>query len=867
MLDPASSEEEVDGEGGGNSGRGGANATAEEMPPPPHPASLRDRFQPNGSIAVMVNSATTSALFHDVTPAVSTAAADTAALLLVVDTIARSLLPAIVNNGSLVRELLDLSPASETNATLTAAEEDALVLSALGQVYFFFFVGDDGAGFSGSGRFIKESLQFECRNYPKGHPNDPSGIDCNFPFYWFTNFTRTVELSNFTHLVALDGVLGSGGGGGGDNSGSGGVEGLLEMAEAQMLAEALKKARAEEEDNDDSSSAAPFISIDAPFDEGFEFYAYTDSNLDTLSDAQRSVNTALAGRVIAAPPSSSSSSKMNTPPLSLLGYFAGGSLKHKEERLVVVNSTVNATRTSVTSLAARRAASNNSSTCSSIYSLLNFTAVNISNSSGVEEEEGVVVPLHLTTTLPPSSLWSFMLAAYGDLTDKEVAESLSPTPPPLVPSGWRSRSFTVISAVKPDEEVAGGGGGGGAEDCSASSSRRLSHYKRFYAAGGAASTATLRTARSVSASLDSYPSMLASGGGGASTVVFNSTGGDTDGGNERVVSFRLSAASRAQLRRRLVHGMLAAVADVTANLILELLVEGSLRPAAAASRNPSRADKAIGDALDQIAFVPSEERGGVTRLQLALPASRAEAHRLFYCLGANTECAYMQGHSYTLGYSGRIPATMTDGGAPNSDTEDAAAVFPIAAANYYHTVFGFYRAIPAQQSIAQRYLADRLKSSYNQRIGAHKMMKNNGDNNAIIGGDVAKDGTPCDPFAQRGPHAFGMHCPSRYQQCLPNDMHTTAAAPADTNITFGCYGQAAFYSHAFAPATMYNPRRPSVASFVSDWAYINGVRIFQRLRRAAAAAVAHNNTPHGQTSTPPQHVSIGPPRRAAPSET
>ena len=70
--------------------------------------------------------------------------------------------------------------------------------------------------------------------------------------------------------------------------------------------------------------------------------------------------------------------------------------------------------------------------------------------------------------------------------------------------------------------------------------------------------------------------------------------------------FRLSAASRVQLRRRIVHSMLAAAADVTANLLLGLLVEGSLRPLVAASPNPSRAQKAVSDVLSRLAASASD---------------------------------------------------------------------------------------------------------------------------------------------------------------------------------------------------------------------------------------------------------------------
>ena len=512
--------------------------------------------------------------------------------------------------------------------------------------------------------------------------------------------------------------------------------------------------------------------------------------------------------------------------------------------------------------------------------MLNFTAANITGGESSAPSEAI--PIRFATTIPPSSLWSFMLAAYGDITDEEALQhsrdhaawassssSRSSQPPPsIVPSGWVGRSFTLISAIGPDAAMAASvrkseGGADSSDDGSGSSS------SKFYGTGPA-TTATLRAARSASGPLDTYTALFAGSGSGA-TVLYGRSSADgsdvnisgtspsvssyafdnflalgeinSDNNNKSVdVFFSLSASARAQLRRRAIHSMLQAAADATANLLLGLVVEGSLRPLAARSSDLQRAERAVADAIVKVTGVAEASSSSSTASPLALSpaASHGEAHRLLYCLAGNAECAYMQQHNYALGHRGRIPSESTE----EAETVAGDSPLPIAPANYYHTVFGFYRAIPPQQRIAQQYLADRLKSSYRQRIGAHNKVgdSNSGDSDGEEEAEAAL-GSPCDPFAAKGPYAFGMRCPARYQQCLPHSNHsgTSSSSPSPSDNGYGCYGQAAFYSHAFAPATTYNPRRPSVASFVSDWAYINGV--------PAARRASYENTTVGENAT------------------
>eukprot|EP00658_Telonema_sp_P-2_P042145 TRINITY_DN30218_c0_g1_i1.p1 TRINITY_DN30218_c0_g1~~TRINITY_DN30218_c0_g1_i1.p1 ORF type:complete len:287 (-),score=54.56 TRINITY_DN30218_c0_g1_i1:25-885(-) len=147
---------------------------------------------PNGSIAILVTKAS-GGMFHDNgIPGASSVAPDLAAVLAAIDAISRA-----SGGGGIVASLLQNT-------------------SMIGHLYFFFLTGEE-YGFMGSGRFLKELESFKCsigngRAARQNNTNESSTtsattpVDCEFPYYWFTNFT-SINLDRFSHFISVEGVL------------------------------------------------------------------------------------------------------------------------------------------------------------------------------------------------------------------------------------------------------------------------------------------------------------------------------------------------------------------------------------------------------------------------------------------------------------------------------------------------------------------------------------------------------------------------------------------------------------------------------------------------------------------------------------
>eukprot|EP00758_Cryptobia_borreli_P008149 Tbor_TRINITY_DN5362_c6_g1::TRINITY_DN5362_c6_g1_i1::g.5046::m.5046 len=155
---------------------------------------LDKRFTSDGSIAIVVPASIT-AMLHQSIPGATTISPDITTGLAIIDALAKSVLYPYLYNSTFIDELVK----STGNAGEKKTSDDIL-----GHLYFFFFSGEE-FGFAGSGRMVKDIETFNCTK--KGtDESDLDGTSCQFPFYWFTNFTD-INLVNIRHFIALENVL------------------------------------------------------------------------------------------------------------------------------------------------------------------------------------------------------------------------------------------------------------------------------------------------------------------------------------------------------------------------------------------------------------------------------------------------------------------------------------------------------------------------------------------------------------------------------------------------------------------------------------------------------------------------------------